>query len=276
MKLSEARKRELDQKCLEFRRDVVSVLHDVQTGHPGGSLSVCEILTAIYLEKANIDPRRPDLPGRDKVVLCKGHAAPMLYRILAELGYFPLSDLKTLRQIGSHLQGHPCPLHTPGVEAATGPLGAGYPAALGMALANRLDGNGAYVYAVLGDGELDEGVVWETCLNAAKQKADGLITIVDHNGVQLDGTNDEILPLGDLKAKFQAFGYSVLEADGHDVSALCGAIDRAKENQSSPTVILARTVKGKGVSFTEGKNIWHGRPISDADYETARKELGGE
>lgn len=276
MKLSEERKRELDQKCLEFRRDVVSVLHDIQTGHPGGSLSVCEILTAIYLEKATIDPSRPGLPGRDKVVLCKGHAAPMLYRILADLGYFPLSDLKTLRQIGSHLQGHPCPLHTPGVEAATGPLGAGYPVALGMALANRLDGNGAYVYAVLGDGELDEGVIWETCLNAAKQKAAGLITIVDHNGVQLDGTNDEILPLGDLKAKFQAFGYSVLEVDGHDVSELCDAIDQAKGNRAAPTVILAQTVKGKGVSFMEGKNIWHGRPISDADYEAAKKELGGE
>ncbi len=276
MSITAQRKTELDEKCRQFRRDVLTVLHKVQTGHPGGSLSVCEILAAIYLEKGNIRGEAPQDPDRDKVVLCKGHAAPMLYRLLAEKGFFPLEELDTLRQLGSDLQGHPCSAHTPGVEISTGPLGLGYPAALGLALANRLDGRDNWVYAILGDGEINEGVVWETCMNASKWGADHLITILDWNGVQLDGTNDQVMPMGDVGAKFRAFGYHTIEVDGHDIAALCDAIDQAKAVKGVPTILLARTVKGKGVSFMEGKNTWHGKALSDSDYAAAMAELGGE
>ncbi len=275
MSISLERKAQLEEMCNKFRIDVLTVLHAIQTGHPGGSLSVCEILTALYFEKANISTENQKAPDRDRIVLCKGHAAPMLYRILAEKGFFPIEDMKTLRQSGSHLQGHPCSLHTPGVEASTGPLGAGYPVALGMALANRMDNIDAYVYAILGDGEINEGVVWETCMNASKQKMDKLITILDWNGVQLDGTSEEIMPMGSIESKFKAFGYNVIHCDGHDVSSVCDAIDAAKAVKGVPTIIMAKTVKGKGVSFMEGKNTWHGSPIGVEHFATAMSELGG-
>lgn len=270
------RKAELDSLCVKFRKDVLTILHDIQTGHPGGSLSVCEILTAIYMEKARIDPRNPKAPDRDKIVLSKGHAAPMLYRILAEKGFFPIGDMKSLRQPGSHLQGHPCSLHTPGVEVTSGPLGCAYAVALGIALADRLDGKDTYVYAVIGDGEINEGIIWETCMNASKQKANRLITILDWNGVQLDGSTSDIMPMGDVEAKFKAFGYNTVVADdGHNIELLCDAIDMAKAHTEKPSIILAKTVKGKGVSFMEGKNIWHGKPIDDESYALAIKDLEG-
>ncbi len=271
--MTRERKTELDSMCAEFRKDVLSVLHSIQTGHPGGSLSVCEILAAIYMEKANINPNNLKDPNRDKVVLSKGHAAPMLYRILAEKGFFPLGDMKSLRQIGSHLQGHPS-LHTPGVEVTSGPLGCAYAAALGIALADRLDGRESYVYVVLGDGEINEGVIWETCMNASKQKADRMISILDWNGVQLDGDTSEIMPMGDLEEKFRAFGYNtIFVRNGHDVRSLCDAIDAAKAFRGKPSIILAKTVKGRGVSFMEGKSSWHGRPIDRESYDTAMRDL---
>ena len=271
--VTENRKAELAGLAKEFRIEVIRTLHDVQTGHPGGSLSATEILVALYFEVMRIDPTQPQLLHRDRFVLSKGHAAPMLYTVLAHRGYFPVEEIKTLRQINSRLQGHPCAHKTPGVELSTGPLGLGVSAALGMALAARLQGGDEYIYVLMGDGELQEGIVWETAMAAAKFGADHLIVIVDQNGVQLDGTVEEIMPEGDLRAKFASFGWNVLSCDGHDIEQIVDSVQCAQNHTGSPTVILAQTVKGKGVSFMEGKNIWHGKPIDDAEYEQAMREL---
>lgn len=276
MSLSPERRRELDHLCETFRRDVLTVLHKVQTGHPGGSLSVCEILTALYFEKAQVDPKNPKWPQRDRIVLCKGHAAPMLYRILAEKGFFPLEDLQTLRQFGSHLQGHPCSLSTPGIEVSSGPLGVSFPAALGITLANRLSGIDAYTYAILGDGECNEGIVWECAMSAAKFQADHLIAILDWNKVQLDGTADQVMPIHNFPERWAAFGWNVLSCPGHDLDALCAAIDLAKDSKGKPTIIIADTIKGKGVDFMEGKNVYHGKPLTDEEIRLAIAQLGGE
>ncbi len=273
MSLDSNRVKELDKLCAVFRRDVIKTLYERQTGHPGGSLSVCEILTALYFEQANVDPQNPGWPQRDRIILTKGHAAPMLYRVLAEKGYFPLEKMSTLRCIGTELQGHPHAGSPPGVEATTGPLGLGLSVAVGEALGLRLSGINAYVYAVMGDGELNEGVVWEACMSASKYSLDKLIAIVDNNHVQLDGSSGEIMPMGSLEDKFSAFGFNVLSCGGHDVAALCTAIERAKANSGKPSVIIADTVKGKGVSYMEGKNTWHGSPIGNKDYKTAMAEL---
>ena len=261
--MTNEKKQELDALCLKFRRTLIEILHEKQTGHPGGSLSVCEILTNLYFNDANISPENINDRSRDKIILCKGHAAPMLYIELAHKGFFPVEELHTLRDINSRLQGHPCSKETPGVEASTGPLGAGYPLALGVALADMHDDIDAYTYAVLGDGEINEGVVWETAMNASKFKADKLITILDWNGVQLDGTTEQIMPMGDIELKWKAFGYNTIVCDGHDVAALSAAIETAKSVKGVPSIILAKTVKGKGVSFMEGKNTWHGAPVTE-------------
>ncbi len=265
----------MNQLCNTFRQDVLRVLRDKQTGHPGGSLSVCEILTALYFHAARIDPEDPRKADRDRIILSKGHAAPMLYRVLAEKGFFPVEEMNTLRDFETRLQGHPSASHTPGVELSTGPLGLGLSAALGMALGLKLDGSPARVYVVLGDGEINEGTVWEACMCAAKYGADNLIVILDWNGVQLDGPTDEVMPTGNLPAKFREFGWNCLECDGHDISALCESLDTAASPGGRPVIILAKTVKGKGVSFMEGQSTWHGKPISEAEYAAARQELGG-
>jgi len=275
MSLSLSRKSQLEALCYKFRLDLINLLYSIQTGHPGGSLSVCEILTSLYFEKAKVDPKNPEWPERDRVVLTKGHAAPMLYRVLAEKGFFPIEEMKTLRQFNSRLQGHPCANSTPGIDLSTGPLGIGLSAAIGMALGLKISNIDATVYAIMGDGELNEGTVWEACMAAAKFKTDNLIAIVDRNHVQLDGTVDEIMPMGNLKAKFTAFEFQVFECDGHDVSDVCDAIDMAKAVKNSPSVIIADTVKGKGVPFMEGKNIWHGKPINHDEYELAMAEMRG-
>ena len=272
--MEKTRREELDRLCLRFRKDLIDLLHAIGTGHPGGSLSCCEIVTALYQDILNVDPQNPDREGRDHFVLSKGHAAPMLYLNLAERGFFPKEELKTLRQLGSRLQGHPCAHKLPGVEISTGPLGLGLGAGLGLALADRLQGNPAYTYVLLGDGEIQEGTIWEAAMAAAKFKADHLVAILDYNGVQLDGTVEEIMPLGDVEAKWASFGWNVIRCDGHDVADFEAAVCRAKENQGSPSMILARTVKGKGISFMEGKNAWHGKAIGDDDYARAKKELG--
>jgi len=276
MSLTTSRKNELNALCNKFRIDLIELLHSIQTGHPGGSLSVCEILTTLYFEKAKVDPKNPKWPERDRVVLTKGHAAPMLYRVLAEKGFFPVEEMKTLRQLNTRLQGHPCALETPGVELSTGPLGMGLSACLGMAIGLKADHIDSTVYAVMGDGELNEGTCWEACMAASKFKADNLIAIVDRNHVQLDGTSDEIMPLGNLAEKFKAFGFEVFTCNGHDVEALSDAIDLAKAVKGKPSVILAETVKGKGVSFMEGKNTWHGKAINDEECKLALAELRGE
>ena len=273
--MSQSRAAELSKLCTTFRRDVLQAIHDVQSGHPGGSLSVCEILSVIYLEQATLYPEDPARLDQDRVVLCKGHAAPMLYRILAEKGYFAKEEMANLRQIDSLLQGHPS-VHTPGVDMPSGPLGIGLAAAQGIALGMRLNGLDNYVYAVLGDGEINEGTVWETAMSAPKFKLDHLIAIIDRNRVQLDGTMEEIMPTEPLAEKWAAFGWNVITCDGHNVSALDSAISLAKTNSGSPTMIIAHTIKGKGVSFMEGKNTWHGAAISDENLAQALKELGGE
>ena len=275
MGLSIEKKESLDRLCRRFRIDLIDLLYQIQTGHPGGSLSATEIIVALYFEKLSVDPQNPKWPARDRFILGKGHAAPMLYLALAERGFFPREDLKTLRQIGSHLQGHPCAGKTRGVELSTGPLGLGLAAGVGMAAAARLDRLPCYTYVLMGDGEIEEGIVWEAAMSASKYQLDHLIAILDNNGVQLVGTNDEIMPLGDIAAKWVSFGWNVLKTDGHDVEAICGAVDRAKASQGKPTIIIAKTVKGKGVSFMEGKSGWHGRPIGREDYLQAMKELGG-
>ena len=273
MALSDERYAELNELCRRFRIDVLTAIHAAQSGHPGGSLSCCEILTYLYQEHMNIDANDAHNPDRDRLVLSKGHAAPMLYRNLAEKGFFPVSEMATLRRMGG-LAGHPN-MHTPGVEMPGGPLGQGFPAAQGMAMALKLNNSPAKVYAVLGDGELNEGVIWETAMSAAKFKLDNLIAIVDYNKVQLDGTTDDIMPLGDLAAKWEAFGWTVLECDGHDLEALDFCVSVADGAVVAPTVIIANTIKGKGVSFMEGKNTWHGKAIDDESFAKAMEELGG-
>lgn len=272
--MDQGRCKELEQLCTLFRCDVLRAIHAVQSGHPGGSLSVCEILAVLYLEHARLMPEDPQDPDQDRMVLGKGHAAPMLYRVLAERGYFPKEELSTLRCIGSRLQGHPC-THTPGVDMPSGPLGIGLAAAQGIALGMRLKGLDRYAYAILGDGELNEGTVWEAAMSAAKFKLDHLIAVVDRNRVQLDGTADEIMPTEPLADKWASFGWNVICCDGHDIPALDEAFTKAKSNTGRPSVILAETIKGKGVSFMEGKNTWHGKAISDEDLAQALAELGG-
>lgn len=274
MALSSQRKHALDTLCRSFRIRLIEMLHAAGSGHPGGSLSACEILATLYFEKANVDAENQHDPARDRIILSKGHAAPMLYIALAEKGFFPKEELFSLRRFGTRLQGHPCMKHTPGVELTSGPLGMGLSAGVGMALALRMDHNPATVYVVLGDGELNEGTVWEACMSAAKFQTDHLVAIVDRNHVQLDGPSDEIMPLFDVDAKFRAFGFSVFHCDGHDVAALAESIDAAKAAKG-PSVIIAETVKGKGISFMEGKNIWHGKPVDDAIRAAALGELEG-
>jgi transketolase len=276
MALTIEEKKNIEVLCSQFRKTLVKTLFSKQTGHPGGSLSVCEILTILYFKVINVNPKDLNMRDRDRVVLCKGHAAPMLYLVLAEKGFFSREEIATLRDFNSHLQGHPCAAETPGVELSTGPLGIGLSASLGMAVGLKLDNSPARVYAVLGDGEINEGTVWEACMAATKYKADNLCAILDWNGVQLDGTNEDIMPLGDVHAKFESFGWHCLECDGHDVAALSAAFDAARKVKDKPTIILAHTVKGKGVSFMEGKNTWHGKPISEEEYKKAMVELGGE
>ena len=275
MALSQQRERELTELCRRFRIDVLTAIHAAQSGHPGGSLSVCEILTLLYQQRMNIDAARPEDPDRDRLVLSKGHAAPMLYRNLIEKGFLPKDSMNTLRQTDSLLQGHPTN-HTPGVEMPAGPLGLGLAAAQGMAMGLKLNGSPARVYAVLGDGEQDEGSVWEAADSAPKYKLDNLCAVTDYNKVQLDGTTDEIMPLRDIEAKWRAFGWNVIRCDGHDLKALDAAFDQAESVKGVPTMIIADTVKGKGVSFMEGKAAWHGKAIDDDSFAIAMKELGGE
>ena len=271
--MTEEHKKELEALCHRFREELIDLLHEIQTGHPGGSLSACEIITVLYQDILNVDPQDPRRAGRDHFILSKGHAAPMLYLNLAERGFFPQEELRSLRQLDSRLQRHPCAHKTPGVELSTGPLGLGLGAGLGMALADKRLGYDSRTYVLLGDGEIQEGAVWEAAMAASKFKADHLIAILDHNGVQLDGTVDEIMPLGDVAAKWRAFGWRVIPCDGHDVESLEKAFAQAAAVSGAPVMIIAETVKGKGISFMEGKNAWHGKAIGDEDYERAKQEL---
>jgi len=253
----------LKQRAKEIRCDIISMVTAAQSGHPGGSLSAADILSVLYFQAMNIDPAQPDNPDRDRFVLSKGHAAPVLYAALARRGYFPVEELPTLRKINSRLQGHPSIKDLPGIDMSTGSLGQGLSAANGMALAGRLDGKNYRVYALLGDGELEEGMVWEAAMLAAHYKLDNVTAIVDYNGLQIDGPIDEVLSPLPIPEKFAAFGWHVLETDGHDVDAIYEAIETAKTIKGKPTVIVAQTIKGKGVCQMENVVDWHGKPPTE-------------
>ena len=258
-----------------IRRDIVTMIHSSKSGHPGGSLSAVEILTALYFDEMNIDPRNPKMEDRDRFILSKGHAAPVLYSTLSEKGYFDKSELNSLRKIGAMLQGHPDMKGIPGIEMSTGSLGQGFSVACGMAMASKLDNAPWRVYALLGDGEIQEGIVWEAAMSAAHYKLDNLVAFLDFNGLQIDGEVEKVMNVGPVMDKFKSFGWNVIEIDGHDFDQIFAALDMAKETVGKPTMIIAKTVKGKGVSFMENNAGWHGTAPSDSDLEKALQELGG-
>lgn len=264
---------ELQKMANEVRKDIVTAVHSAKSGHPGGSLSAADVFTYLYFEEMNIDPKDPKKPDRDRFVLSKGHTAPGLYSALAERGFFPKEDLTTLRQIGSHLQGHPCMQHTPGLDMSSGSLGQGISAAVGMALSAKVFGDSYRVYTLLGDGELQEGEVWEASMFASAKKLDNLCVIVDNNNLQIDGTIDEVNSPYPIDEKFKAFGFHVINVNGHDFDELRAAFAEAKTVKGQPTVIIMKTVKGKGVSFMENEAGWHGKAPNDEQYEKAMEEL---
>lgn len=264
----------LARTCQLIRRDIVEMVGAAGSGHPGGSLSAVEIVASLYFGVMKHDPARPDLPERDRFVLSKGHAAPVLYAALAEAGYFPREELVTLRKLGSMLQGHPDARKTPGVEVSTGSLGQGLALANGMALSLRLDGTTEpTVFCLLGDGEIQEGEVWEAAMLAAHYRLANVVAIVDLNGLQIDGPTAEVMDVGDVAAKFAAFGWHVVTCDGHDLEQLAEAFEAAKACTDGPAVIVANTVKGKGVSFMEGLCDWHGKAPNAEQCATALEEL---
>jgi transketolase len=264
---------ELQEKAMTIRRLVLQMIYQAGSGHPGGSLSATDIVTALYFSVLNLDPARPDWPERDRFILSKGHACPVLYAALALRGYFPMEELWTLRKLGSRLQGHPDRLKTPGVDATTGSLGQGISIALGMALGAKLHGAKYKVYALLGDGEQQEGQMWEAAMAAAHYSADNLIAIVDNNGMQIDGSNEEIMSISPLPDKWRSFGWRVLTLNGHDMAEILQAFEDAKKTKGQPTVLIARTVKGKGVSFMENRSEWHSGAPTKEQFEKAMEEL---
>ena len=251
----------------------MDMVHTAASGHIGGSLSVADILTTLYFKVMSVDPTKPRAPDRDRLVLSKGHCTPALYATLALRGYFPAEELKLFRSIEGHMSGHPDMNHVPGVDMSTGSLGQGISAAVGMALAGKQDGKTYRVYAVLGDGEIEEGQVWEAAMAAAKYHLDNLCALVDINGLQIDGRTADVMPSEPLDKKFEAFNWNVIRVDGHDIPALAQALERAKTCQGKPTAILCDTVKGKGVSFMENNAGWHGKAPNDEQYAQAHAEL---
>lgn len=264
---------ELKKVANEVRKGIVTAVHSAKAGHPGGSLSAADIYTYLYFEEMNIDPKEPKKEDRDRFVLSKGHTAPGLYSALAHRGFFPVEDLVTLRKLGSYLQGHPCMQHIPGVDMSSGSLGQGISAAVGMALAGKIDQKDFRVYTLLGDGELQEGQVWEASMFAGYRKLDNLVVIVDNNGLQIDGPVDEVCSPYPIDKKFEAFNFHVINVDAHDFDSLRAAFKEARETKGMPTAIIAHSVKGKGVSFMEGNVGWHGKAPDDEEYATAMADL---
>ena len=257
----------------EIRKGIVSSVHSAKAGHPGGSLSAADIFTYLYFEELRIDPKEPKKADRDRFVLSKGHTAPGLYSALAERGYFPKEDLLTLRHVGSYLQGHPDMKHIPGVDMSSGSLGQGISAAVGMAIAGKMDDADYRVYTLLGDGEIEEGQVWEASMLAASHKLDNLVVIVDNNNLQIDGTIEEVNSPYPIDKKFEAFNFHVIKIDGNDFDQIDAAFKEAKTVKGQPTAIIAKTVKGKGVSFMENQVGWHGKAPNDEEYKVAMEEL---
>ena len=263
----------LKEQAKQIRRDIVTMVGAAKSGHPGGSLSATEILTYLYFEEMNVKTEDPKWADRDRFVLSKGHAAPVLYATLAHKGFFPVEELATLRKLGSRLQGHPDMKKVPGVDMSTGSLGTGISTAVGMALACQLDKKDNYVYTVLGDGEIQEGQVWEAAMSAAHYKLDNLIAFVDNNGLQIDGDIDLVLSPNPIDAKFAAFGWHVQVIDGHDFGQIANAVAAAKAEKGKPSVIVAKTVKGKGVSYMENQAGWHGSAPNSEQVAQAMEEL---
>lgn len=263
---------ELQKHANDVRKGIVTAVHSAKAGHPGGSLSAADLFTYLYFEEMNIDPKNPDMEGRDRFVLSKGHTAPGLYSALANRGFFPVEDLTTLRKLGSYLQGHPC-IHIPGVDMSSGSLGQGISAAVGMALGAKLKGEDNRVYTLLGDGEIQEGQVWEAAMFAGHRNLDNLVVIVDNNGLQIDGPVDEVCSPYPIDKKFEAFNFHVINIDGHDFDAIRAAFEEAKATKGQPTCIVAHTVKGKGVSFMENNVSWHGTAPNDEQYAVAMADL---
>ncbi|MBB1548181.1 MAG: transketolase [Mogibacterium sp.] len=267
---------ELAEKARRIRINALKAIHAAKSGHPGGSLSSADILATLYFGELNIDPKNPKMADRDKFVLSKGHAVPALYAALGERGFYEVSEMMTLRQVGSKFQGHPNMNKVPGIEMSTGSLGQGFSAAVGMAIAGKIDKNPGRVYALTGDGELQEGIVWEAAMQAAHRKLDNLVAIVDLNGLQIDGKVSDVKCVCPVDEKFRSFGWNVISVDGHNFEELTTAFDEAKKCGGVPTAIIAHTHKGKGVSFMEDNAGWHGKAPSDEELAAAIEELGGD
>lgn len=265
---------ELQKMAVEVRKGILTGVHAAKAGHPGGSLSAADVFTYLYFEELNIDPKNPGKADRDRFVLSKGHTAPGLYSALAHRGFFPVEELKTLRRVGSRLQGHPCVHKTPGIDAASGSLGQGVSVAAGMALSAKLSKESYRVYTLAGDGEIQEGQIWEACMFAGHRKLDNLCLIVDNNGLQIDGAVDEICSPYPIDQKLEAFQFHVIHvADGNDMASLRAAFEEAKTVKGKPTAIILKTVKGKGVSYMENQVGWHGKAPNDEQYAAAMEEL---
>ena len=263
---------ELRKHANDVRKGIIKAVHSAKAGHPGGSLSSADVFTYLYFEEMNIDPANPDMEDRDRFVLSKGHNAPGLYSALANRGFFPVEDLTTLRKLGSYLQGHPC-IHIPGVDMSSGSLGQGISAAVGMALGGKMDGKDFRVYTLLGDGEIEEGQVWEAAMFAGFRKLDNLCVIVDNNGLQIDGPIDQVCSPYPIDRKFEAFNFHVINVDAHDFDALRAAFKEARETKGVPTCIVMHSLKGKGVSFMENSVDWHGKAPNDQEYAVAMADL---
>ena len=264
---------ELEKMANEIRKDIVTAVHSAKSGHPGGSLSSPDIFTYLYFEEMNVDPANPKWEDRDRFVLSKGHVAPGLYSTLAEKGYFPKEDLKTLRHTGSYLQGHPDMKHIPGIDMSSGSLGQGVSVAVGMAAAGKYDKKDYRVYTLTGDGEIQEGQIWEAAMWAGHRKLDNLVVIVDNNNLQIDGSVEDVCSPYPIDKKFEAFNFHVINIDGNDFDQIRAAFKEARETKGMPTAIIAKTVKGKGVSFMENAAGWHGKAPNDEEYEIAMADL---
>ena len=271
--MEEKRIKELSIIANKVRKGALTAVYSAKSGHPGGSLSIADVLTLLYFEVMNVDPKNPKMENRDRFVLSKGHTAPALYATLAHRGFFDVEELKTFRNISSNLQGHPCMNKVPGVDMSTGSLGQGVSAAGGMALAAKLDNKDYRVYTILGDGELEEGQVWEQAMFAAHYKLDNLTAFVDFNGLQIDGDITKVMNPTPIDKKFEAFGWNVIVADAHNIAELASAIETAKQVKGKPTVIVMKSVKGKGVSFTENQAGWHGAAPNEEQYNQAIAEI---
>ena len=265
--------KELKQKAIEIRKGIIKAVYCAQSGHPGGSLSVADILTVLYFHEMNIKPENPNWEDRDRLVLSKGHCSPALYSCLANRGYFPIEDLKTFRKIDSYLQGHPDKNKVPGVDMTTGSLGQGLSAANGMAIAGKMDNKKYRVYCILGDGEIEEGQIWEAAMTSNKYKLDNLCVIIDNNNLQIDGTIEEVMSSYPIDEKFRSFGFEIIKIDGHDIEEITKAFEVAKNIKGKPTCIIAKTVKGKGISYMENQVGWHGKAPNEEQYKQAMQEL---